>query len=564
MRFPSGIGICALGLLVVACGTGPTGEWSPLTPMGEPPQVAQDGGTARVPVVPLEKTDARGWPVLQDSIPTLEISISPTKLEQLRKDPYLPEQPATFTFQGVRKKALFRVRGGSSRSYVKKSWRIECLDEPCIGGRKKLNLLSEQADRTFLVEKLGYDLLAALGAPSPRTQYVRLSINGRYEGLYLDVERIDKAFVKARYGFSDKDASIYRCGSQDCEMKLWRASYQAPWEKATNESEPDDELQAFLAQINQTTDRAFVSAMESSLDVDSYLATLVMDALIANDIVMDSGSYWIFDDNKHRWTYVPWDLNNSAARWWPSYQLGMAPYSKRPIPIFAASDPRVEFFYNQRSVLSSGEYFPAFSSLTTRFTSVPRLRSRYFDTLEEALKGPFQEAHVQARIEQMHQLIRAAVQSDPYVNRYPEGQVDPDGYAKFVQGLPYMKRYVSERVKYLRTEIQRMKAQGLGVAVSRINVPDKIVEIRNYGTQTASLASMFVSTDLRRTGTNRTSLPSLNLGPGQTAIVKLSRLPNEGELGLFRSGNLLPIDAVFYGRVSQMARSESPPWQWNP
>ena len=82
-----------------------------------------------------------------------------------------------------------------------------------------MNLISEWRDQTMMVEKLGYDLLAAMGGVASRAKYVRLGINGVPQGVYLDLERVDNNFL-VNHGFADQNGTIYRCGRKDCEMKL--------------------------------------------------------------------------------------------------------------------------------------------------------------------------------------------------------------------------------------------------------------------------------------------------------------------------------------------------------
>ena len=49
----------------------------------------------------------------------------------------------------------------------------------------------------MMTEKLAYDLMLAMDLPAPRTRYVRLSLNGQYQGVYLDIERVDQTFAQA-------------------------------------------------------------------------------------------------------------------------------------------------------------------------------------------------------------------------------------------------------------------------------------------------------------------------------------------------------------------------------
>ena len=131
-------------------------------------------------------------------------------------------------------------------------------------GRRKLNLVSEYRDSTMMVEKLGYDLLAAMGVPAPEAKYVRLVINGVYQGVYLDLERVDKNFLD-NHGFADDDGTIYRCGRKNCEMKTWLAPYNKDWEKKSNELQDDVALHTFIDRINHTPEPLFESMLEKNL-----------------------------------------------------------------------------------------------------------------------------------------------------------------------------------------------------------------------------------------------------------------------------------------------------------
>jgi spore coat protein H len=380
---------------------------------------------------------------------------------------------------------------------------------------------------------------------------VRVNINGQYQGVYLDIERVDKDFTRART-WADRDPSIYRCGAQDCEMKLYRQPWQGEWDKETNKNEPSDDLLTLLAVINHTPEPQFAAALQSHLDVDGYLRSMVMDALISNDIVMDSGSYLIRDRVKDRWTYVPWDLNNSAARWWPTYGLGMAPIVDRPVPVFALYDSRVQFFYDQRKG-DSTTYRPAFSNLTTRVMMNPQLRERYAALLAEALDKVFSADVLHARIDQMHALLRPHVEQDPYVLLNTEGGSDPDGYKKFLETRTYLRDYVTGRAAYLRQQLPRLRAPRAGsLVLGAFDPAQGWVELRNDGASNVSTEGMVLTTDLRTSVGLPGNVPARLLAPGERWRLSAAELgltfSSAGEVGLFDGRSVVGVlDALFYG-----------------
>jgi spore coat protein H len=503
-----------------------------------------------VVVNPIPSQDYK-LPPLQQSLETYELIIPEATLARFQQDPYLPEQPATLVARGQRYDVKVRMRGGSSRLYPKKSWRVDLPDGVNLDGRDKINLVAEQADRTLMVEKLGFDLLYALGVFAPRATWVRVNINGQYQGVYLDIERVDKDFTRAR-GWADRDPSIYRCGTQDCEMKLYRQPWQGEWEKETNEKEPNDDLLALLGVINHTPEHEFAATLERHLDVEGYLRSMVMDALISNDIVMDSGSYLIRDQVKERWTYVPWDLNNSAARWWPTYGLGMTPIVDRPVPVFGLHDARVQFFYDQRKG-DSTTYRPSFSNLPTCVMMNPQLRERYVALLAEALDRIFATNVIHERIDAMHALLLPHVEQDPYVLMDTEGRSDPEGYQKFLEAREYMHSYAAGRADYLLQQLPRLRATpASGLVLGAFDPEQGWVELRNDGTTDVSTEGLVLTTDLRTSVGLPSNVPARTLAPGERWRLTAAELgltfAAAGEVGLFDGRSVVGVrDALFYG-----------------
>ena len=150
--------------------------------------------------------------------------------------------------------------------------------------------------------------------PAPKASYARLWINGKFEGVFAEVEHVGGRFTKFHH-FPDAEATIYRCPRNDCEMKTYRAPFQSNWIKKTNLGESDDVLHGLLDAINHTPEPDFARMLEDTFDLEIYLRAMAVDALISMNITEGSGSYVIYDRRMGRWVYVPWDMNNADVRW---------------------------------------------------------------------------------------------------------------------------------------------------------------------------------------------------------------------------------------------------------
>lgn len=521
-----------------------------------------------------EEPETFAFPELQTDVPHYELFITPETLAKFEADPYTDEQPALLVVGRQEHEVMVRLRGSSSRFFPKKSWRIEFPKGKKFDGRRKHNLVAEFQDRTMMTEKLAYDLMLAMGLPAPRTQYVRLSLNSQYQGVYLDIERVDDSFAEA-HGFEDDDPTIYRCGAKDCEMKLWRTEYQQDWQKETNESERSrEDIQALMHVINRAPEPDLPRALAEHLELERYLRTLAVEVLISNNIAEDSQSYLIHDRKTGKWTYVAWDLNNNDARWWPTYGLGMKPVVEHPLIPFSLSDGWVAKMYAKR--VDRPGFLPTFSNLNTRIVYNPELRGRLAGLIQKGLAELFDPAVLHPRLEAMHALIAPHMEADPYLNLGPEGQPDPTGLAKFHEGLPFLKAYAEGRAKFIGSELERLQAAPQTLKLSAVNPSEGWVEVHNPTEQMRSLGGLVLSADLRRTipalrhPSTSGVLPELQVPPRGT--VRLTRemlgftLPLEGELGLFDGQTVTgALDVLFYGALppgSFYVRADgSSPWQ---
>ncbi len=552
----TGLGI--LAMLVAGCeapvppGEQPEPESSPIS---EPPAseavVVPDAPEVPSPVTP----KAFQLPAVQERVETYELRISEETLAAFEADVWLEEQPATFVYDGSEREVLVRLRGGSARDVPKKSWRIEFPEGTRFDGRRKLNLIAEASDETLMAEKLAYDVLTALGAPSPKAKYVRLVINGEYQGVLLDLERVDKNFLEPN-GFVDLDATIYRCGNYDCELKLFRLPYQGKWEKKTNESESDDALNDFVRAVNHTPPHQFEAMLAERMELDHYLRSMAMEALVANAVVEDSQSYFIHDRVTGRWTYVPWDLNNGDARWWPGYPLDMEPPYEQPLFTFTLTGGALEWMYSRRATKLEG-YLPAFSNLNTRIATHPALQSRLDALIRRAIDEFYNPQVMDAHLEKLHAVIAPHVADDPYVDQ-----------EKFARGADFLKTFVRLRSEFVLQELDRLREQVPRLQIAAFDPQQGWVELLNLTDQPQEIGGLVVTTDLRRPFTR--NVPAQILQPGERVRLTEAELGVEfasaGELGVFDGEKVSGvIDLLYNGELRPgelYVRSREAPSGW--
>lgn len=107
---------------------------------------------------------------------------------------HLTDRPA------VEERALFRIRGASSRSFDKKNYLLK-FTKPDMAGSKKVPLSGMAADdswalhgpfldKSLIRNYLSYNLAGEIMEYAPNVRFCELFVNGEYMGLYLLTEKI--------------------------------------------------------------------------------------------------------------------------------------------------------------------------------------------------------------------------------------------------------------------------------------------------------------------------------------------------------------------------------------
>jgi spore coat protein H len=493
-------------------------------------------------------------PPIQKSLQAYELIIPEAAMREFERDVWTPEQDALFKAGGVTYNVKVRLRGASARYFPKRSWNVSFPKGMRFEGRTTLNLVAEYADATLLAEKVAYDVLAAMRVPAPRAKFVTLTLNGEYQGAFLDIEQVNKAFLEA-HDFADDDATIYRGGWKDSEFKTWKVPYQGDWTKKTNEKEPDTELHTVLDIINHTPEPRFASTLAQHLEVEWLLRSMVMDALMANNYVEDSESYFIHDRVKKRWVYVPWDLNNVDARWWHEVPMARVnvPIVGHPLFPFTITDGWVQKMYDRRKHEYPG-YLPVFSNLGTRVVMNPELRARLEARLNKALNEFYKPEVMHPYIDSLHALVEPYMRTDPFMS-----------YEKFRAGRVYMRDFVTQRRQVVLAELERHAAREPTLVIEEFDPRAGFIVLGNRGKQPVSLGGKTLTTNLRVSLAGQVMspsgvvLPNVTLDSGQAQRFTAAELgltfPEKGEVGVFDGVGVVGVfDLLFYGPLPEGQR----------
>ncbi|MCB2218854.1 MAG: CotH kinase family protein [Bacteroidetes bacterium] len=368
--------------------------------------------------------------VFDDSeVPRVDILINPDTLEWIYEnvDSYL-EWHATFIFQrddylDTVENIGFRLRGNTSRYSAKKSFKVSF--NTFEQGRKwngleKLNLNGEHNDPSIMRSKLSWDLLRALNIPAPRSNHIRLYINGNFHGVYINVEHIDEEFADSR--FNNQDGNLYKClypadlAYKGSNPDLYKEEVygRRAYELKTNTGIDDySDLANFIDQLNNTSTSSFFCSMDEILNVFDYAKIAAVDVFIGNwdgYIYNKNNFYLYFNTEFEKFEYIPYDLDNTFGIDWMNRD------------------------WATRDIYDWQQHGSEIRPLYTRIMDNDDLRGIYSNYMNQIISEKMDPDVLFARIDSLKNMIAPFVEIDPY---YPldYGYTIDDFYNSFEEAI---------------------------------------------------------------------------------------------------------------------------------
>lgn len=230
----------------------------------------------------------------EDALPTFEIEISDAGWAALEQDAALGEEvyrPVVFRFgDEVLPDAMIRLRGGNSRCGDKLQFAISFNQVDPSGrfhGLRRLNL--DHGGCRLLHERLAMAYLRDLGVPAPCVNNARLVVNGRYYGLFVNLEHVNKDFLERSFGEAADDGNLYKGGL------LLR----------TNEAAADySGLEAYRAAPDVATLATLADLEEAVLEWAGEAVLPVHD-----NYWSDGWNYYLYDHPTRGFLFIPDDID---------------------------------------------------------------------------------------------------------------------------------------------------------------------------------------------------------------------------------------------------------------
>ena len=172
---------------------------------------------------------------------------------------------------GIRKKGFFGSND-SQRPSLKIKFDEFAKQDP-VKGLNRLTLNNNKQDRSLVSQLLAYQLFRDAGIHAPRCNYAKVTVNGKYLGVYTNVESIKKPFLKHQFGSSK--GNLYEATLTDFHPRAIETI-----EVKNNKQESERQDIRSLADLLDKPGELDVEELDRIIDLDYFIRYWAMESLI--------------------------------------------------------------------------------------------------------------------------------------------------------------------------------------------------------------------------------------------------------------------------------------------
>ncbi|MFF2288313.1 CotH kinase family protein [Peribacillus butanolivorans] len=356
-------------------------------------------------------------------IPIYQLFIPPVNLMELRRDIWCND-PVCAKLTINRKKLDIDIvyRGSHIRDFRKKSYNVIFYKPNTYRNAKEVHLNAEYKDKSLLRNKLSLDFFADIGTLSPRSQFVFLNLNGKDEGIYLELESVDEHYLKngnlpkgSIFYAVDGDANFSLMSDLDKGIKQ---SLELGYQKKCGTAQDELYLQELIININTIPRVDFEKEIVKYVDVEKYLRWLAgviftqnFDGFVHNYALYRNGDTGLFE-------IIPWDYDATWGR-----------------------------DVNGKVMEEDYVGIKGFNTLTARILDIDTFRRIYQRLLKEIMNNQFNVRYMEPIIQDMYNQIRPYVPKDPYIR---------DNIEIFDKEPDFILNFIESRAIYINSQLHTL------------------------------------------------------------------------------------------------------------
>ena len=275
---------------------------------------------------------------------------------------------------GIRKKGFFGSMD-AERPSVKIKF-DEFVDQDPVTGLSRITLNNNKQDSSQSSQILTYKLFNAAGLYAPRCSLARVTLNGKFLGIYTHVESVKKPFLKRRFG--DSSGKLYEGTIADFYPK-GIGNIEAKGDAA----EKDRSKILRLAEIVSSAEPLDMAELEKLVNIDYFLKFWAIEGMVAfwDGYGNNQNNYFVYDRPQDEKLYfIPWGADSSFVSF-------LGPFGR-----FGGNSSTTSLVYSQ-------------SMLTNRLYHSPGMPDRFRDIVLGFLNTVWQEDELLAEMDRIAELV---------------------------------------------------------------------------------------------------------------------------------------------------------------
>jgi len=330
--------------------------------------------------------------------------------EALKKE--TPKSPFTYmkghvTIDGVRienvgiRKKGFLGSLSESRPSLKIKF-AEYVDQKPTQGLDRLTLNNNNQDPSRLSQYLTYKLFNETGTVAPRCNFAKVTVNGKYLGIYSNVESVKPHFL--RHGFGDDSGALFEGTITD-----FFPEFAEKFEKK-NKRAKVEQIRKVVAVLDQ--DEIDLAALDQLVDIKAFVKFWATESLVGfwDGYTQNQNNFFIYQNPADsKFYFIPWGTDSA----------------------FTSSMPLPPFRIRPRAVHSQ-------SVLANRLYRIPQTQQLYHETIAELMDKYWNEEQLVAELDRVEAFLK------PHVSKRNRG---------FSRGVGKMRTFIKTRADILQKEL---------------------------------------------------------------------------------------------------------------
>jgi hypothetical protein len=399
--------------------------------------------------------------------------------------------------------------------------------------RRQLYLSAGAGDPTALRAKVAAEALALAGLSTPAVEPVVLLLNGVYQGLYHDLEALDRRF-RSR-------VRLDRVGLLALETRgeTLRADW-VPYGEQRGEEGNLMSLTELVHELNRIESGETARFFEERFYLDRLVDRWAVQVLRGSPHRFATGRFLLKDSRNGKW-----ELFEDRP---PSGAFGIGDWQVEPRHLTESETLGVLLGGSLEAMVDGGEAH----LIETRFLREPQLRERLAARVEELAAGALAPAKIDALVDAAFARIREAALADPWRWPLDDGATLLRGPERIQQGYRSHLETVKRAVASLRSP--RSPPLRLNEAAVEAASGEPWIEVASAGPASEDLRGYFLTSSASHAAPAALLPPAKRVEPGGVAVLKLADLraaaPADGELPFRLPGMSGGILALWRGKPS--------------